>query len=116
MRVGATVVVLVSGAITTVAACVLEHRIAEAISPFGGRAPRMLLDLTAMTFVDRAGLDVLLDLQGRIERMGGEFELIEPSATVVRLLYDADRDPGPTARCGRSVGWVSRLNGPLTAI
>lgn len=91
---GATVVMQVSGAVTAVAVRVLEHRIAEVIGSIGGHAPRVLLDLADVSSVDQAGVDMLLDLQGRIIGWGGEFTLRDPPARVVRLLHEAVSDPG----------------------
>ena len=45
-----------------------------------------------MTLVDSAGRELLLDLQRRIIDAGGEFELLNPSATVVTMLHEAGRD------------------------
>ena len=47
-----------------------------------------------MTFIDAAGLGVLLDMDRRIVDAGGEFELLNPSAAVVTMLHDADENPG----------------------
>ena len=54
---------MVNGAATAVAVRVLEHRLAEVAGPIEGRAPRVLLDLADITFIDRTGLDMLLDWQ-----------------------------------------------------
>ena len=45
-----------------------------------------------MTLVDSAGLELLLDLQRRILDAGGEFDLLNPSATVITMLHEVGRD------------------------
>ena len=96
-----TLVKLASGAITVPAARSLEKLLAQLM---GSGSSRVLLDFSDVTFVDRAGLDVLLDVRSRIVQAGGELELITPSAMVVLLLHEAaqyceraNSTPTPTA-------------------
>lgn len=51
--------------------------------------PRLTLDLSGVSFLDDAGLEVLLDLQDRLAAESGELELQSPTADVVRLLHEA---------------------------
>jgi anti-anti-sigma factor len=88
-----TFLTLVSGSMTAPAAQVFEHHLDEVLGS-EGNMDRLLLDLSGMTLIDRAGLDVLLDVQRRIVERGGELELVNPSASVVAMLHEADLDPG----------------------
>jgi anti-anti-sigma regulatory factor len=82
------VLVSITGAVTVPALRVLEHRLAPAIRRAKGRVPKVLLDMNAVTSVDRDALDVLFDLQRRIIELGCRFALVDPSASVVCLLHD----------------------------
>jgi len=84
----ATFLTRISGAVTTPSARLVEHRFARFVATVGSSA-RVLLDLDGVTLVDSAGLEVLLDMHRRIIDSGGEFELLDPSATVVTMLHDA---------------------------
>ncbi len=50
--------------------------------------PRLVLDLSGLSYLDEAGLQVLLDLQDRLMAASGALELQSPSAAVVRLLHE----------------------------
>ncbi|MGS0684494.1 STAS domain-containing protein [Nakamurella sp. GG22] len=79
---------LLSGALTAPAAQLLEHRLADTL---GSEADpvRVILDLNGATAIDRTGLDVILDIQSRIIKAGGEFELLDPSPRVITMLHEA---------------------------
>ena len=77
----------ISGAVTTSTIRTIKRNLATATAT-SDSFPRVLLDLNAMTFIDRAGLKELLDLQRLIIDTGGEFELLNPSAAVVTMVYD----------------------------
>ncbi len=65
--------------------------------------PRMTLDLSGVTFLDDAGLQVLLDLQDRLVAQSGELELQSPTAAVVGMLHEAHlqgSSPPPDRRTG----------------
>ncbi|WP_420122940.1 STAS domain-containing protein [Nakamurella sp.] len=49
----------------------------------------MAIDLSGVTFIDGAGLQVLLDLQDRLAGLSGELELLSPTPAVVGLLHEA---------------------------
>jgi anti-anti-sigma factor len=85
--------VVVRGGIDGVTAPVLTRRIGGAM-PGQGRpvSPRLLLDLSGVTFLDHAGLDALLELQDGWGNAAGTVELLAPSPSVVRLLHEAERD------------------------
>lgn len=51
--------------------------------------PRLTLDLSEVSFVDEAGLQMLLDLQDRLVAESGELVLQSPTAAVIRLLHEA---------------------------
>jgi len=63
---------------------------------------RLLLDLSGTTFLDRAGLDVLLHSHSVLAGESCTLELIEQSPAVVRLLHEAHLD-------GES--WMSKATG-----
>jgi len=63
---------------------------------------RLLLDLSGTTFLDRAGLDVLLHSHTLLAEESCTLELIEQSPAVVRLLHEAHLD-------GES--WMSKATG-----
>ena len=74
---------------------------------FGVTAPfdtftRLLLDLSAVSFLDRSGLDALLQLQDRWGAGPGSVELLTPSPSVVRLLHEADLDGESEMQTGQA--------------
>ena len=85
--------VVVRGGIDGVSAPILTKRISGAMSGQGRPdAPRLLLDLSGVTFLDHAGLDALLQLQDSWGNAAGTVELLAPSPSVVRLLHEAELD------------------------
>lgn len=46
----------------------------------------VVIDLHAVTFIDAAGLDILVDAQSLAHDQGGEVALVKPSNLVRRLL------------------------------
>jgi anti-anti-sigma factor len=67
--------------------------------------PRLVLDLSGVSYVDEAGLQVLLDLQERLVAESGDLVLQSPTAAVIRLLHEAHTDG--TARRPPAAGPVA---------
>jgi anti-sigma B factor antagonist len=88
-RSGARTVVRIAGRLDAVAAPTVARELVEATrSPRRG-PPQLAVDLSGVTYVDGAGLQVLLDAQDRLTLESGELELLAPTAAVVRLLHEA---------------------------
>jgi stage II sporulation protein AA (anti-sigma F factor antagonist) len=85
------VLVKVRGAIVRSTAPDLRRRLLGLAAPFD-TFTRVLLDLSAVSFLDHSGLDALLQLQDRWSAADGSLELLSPSTSVVRLLHEADLD------------------------
>ena len=89
---GGAVLVEIRGAIDLFTASELERQLLEATLNAQSMPPRLLLDLSGVSFLDHAGLDTLLHLQDRWGATAGVLELLAPSSSVVRLLHEADLD------------------------
>src|SRR5688572_32555865 len=80
-------VVTLRGRLDARTAALLEDRLRGVLVP---RPPRLVvLDLAAVTTLDQAGLDVLLELHTRVAAAGGRVELLDPSPPLVPLLHNA---------------------------
>jgi anti-anti-sigma factor len=82
------VVLLVSGDLVAETAATLQRRLSETLAR-GSRGRRVAVDLSGVTTITAAGLDVLLDAQERLDAEGGRLELLAPSSPVILLLHDA---------------------------
>ncbi len=100
-RAGARTVVRVAGKLDGRVAPRLARELAAAARSSRRGPARLALDLSGVTYVDGACLQVLLDLQDRLATEFGELELLSPTAAVVRLLHEAHLQ-GPV-RSGRPV-------------
>jgi anti-anti-sigma factor len=80
-------VLQVRGELVAQTADAFRRRLAEALPSGTGR--RVALDLSDVTAITPAGLDVLLDAQHRLAAAGGRLELLAPSPPVILLLHDA---------------------------
>lgn len=89
---GDVVVVEVHGAVDTGTAAAWERQLGSAALSGPAEAPRLLLDLSGVTYLDHDGLDAVLRLQERWSTAAGTVELVAPSPAVVRLLHEADLD------------------------
>ena len=89
---GGVILVEVGGAIDFSTAPDLDRQSFETTRVGQSKPARMLLDLSGVTFLDHAGLDALLHLQDLWGVAAGALELVGPSASVVRLLHEADLD------------------------
>ena len=82
---GDDVLIDVSGEIDLATAPVLEHAIAEAISP-NGHGVDVVVDLHDVEFMGSTGLSVLLTAQAELHGAGLELSLVNPSPAVTRTL------------------------------
>jgi len=83
------IAVRATGMIDSTAAPHVQRRLTEAIRQCRVRPARVRLDLSGVVFLDRAGLDILLQVQDRLIVAGGILELAGPSPSVVRLVHEA---------------------------
>lgn len=88
-RSGARTVVHVAGRLDARAAATLARELAAATPPPRRGPPQLAIDLSGVTYVDGAGLQVLLDLQDHLAAQSGELELLAPTPAVVGLLHEA---------------------------
>ena len=86
---GARPVVRIAGRRDAGAAPILAHALAAATPAPRRGPPRLAIDLSGVTYIDGAGLQVLLDLQDRLAGLSGELELLAPTPAVVGLLHEA---------------------------
>lgn len=86
---GARTVVRIAGRLDARAAPLLARELAAATRSSRLRPPQLAIDLSGVTFIDGAALQVLLDAQDRLTAEAGELELLAPTAAVVRLLHEA---------------------------
>ena len=56
------------------------------------RTPQLVIDVSAVTFIDSAGLDTLRWASGRALHRGGGLELAGPCAALTRILALTSRD------------------------
>jgi anti-sigma B factor antagonist len=91
VRAGLTVV-KVRGCIDNVTAPDLQESLVAAARTNESFRPRILLDLSGVTFLDQVGLDALLHLPDGWNDAVGTIELLAPSPSVVRLLHEANLD------------------------
>jgi anti-anti-sigma factor len=81
--------VQVHGALDARSGLELEGRLRASIGERGG-PPTVLLNLSGVGYLDRAGLNCLLRLQRDIAAADGGIELLAPSPAVIRLVHEAD--------------------------
>lgn len=93
----------VRGAVDHLTGAELERRLGTL--PLTGLAdpPRLLLDLSGVSYLDLAGLDAVLHLQERWSNASGTVELVAPSPSVVRLLHETDLD---------GMSWMTTIDRP----
>ena len=88
-RSGGRTVVRVAGRLDARAAATLARELAAATPPPRRGPPQLAIHLSGVTFIDGAGLQVLLDLQDQLAARSGELELLSPTPAVVGLLHEA---------------------------
>lgn len=86
---GGRTVVHVAGRLDARAAPTLARELAAATPPPRRGPPQLAIDLSGVTYIDGAGLQVLLDLQDDLAARSGELELLAPTPAVVGLLHEA---------------------------
>jgi anti-sigma B factor antagonist len=84
-REGATAVLRLDGEADVATASRLEVRLSDLVGDAG--LTRVVVDAAELSFLDLAGLDVLLDAAGRLRERGGALVLRTPSRRVQRLLH-----------------------------
>ncbi|MFB4295225.1 STAS domain-containing protein [Actinomadura sp. NTSP31] len=77
-------VVSVAGELDLATAGTLDEHLSEAIGADG--PPRVVVDVTGMTFCDSSGLNVLIRASKRIAAMRGRFVLVRPTERVRNVL------------------------------
>jgi len=82
----------VRGPVDTITGAELQRRLGHGTMTGQQGPPRLLLDLSGVTYLDRGGLDAVLQLQERWSSAAGSVELVAPLPSVVRLLHEADLD------------------------
>jgi len=95
------VLIKVRGAVDGRTAPELRRQLSGGTAPFD-TFTRLLLDLSAVSFLDHSGLDALLQLQDRWGPGAGSVELLAPSPAVVRLLHEADLDGESEMQTGQA--------------
>ena len=95
------VLIKVGGAVDGRTAPELRRQLLGVTAPFD-TFTRLLLDLSAVSFLDHSGLDALLQLQDRWGAGAGSVELLAPSPAVVRLLHEADLDGQSEMQTGQA--------------
>ena len=88
LRSGA-LLVRVSGALDGRSGLELESRLRACMGERAG-PPHVLLNLSEVGYLDRAGLSCLLRLQRDIAAADGGIELLAPSPAVIRMVHEAD--------------------------
>jgi anti-anti-sigma factor len=89
---GVTVVAL-DGILDTRSAAYLREQLTAAVHGSLTRPARILVDLGAVIYLDRDGLDCLLHIEAELAATADHLGLYEPHrASVVRLLHYADLD------------------------
>lgn len=87
---GPTALLRVGGELDAATAPVLDEALRRATAE--GARERVVLDFADLTFVDSAGLSVLVAAHKRLQREGTEFVVAAPSAAVRRLFGIAGLD------------------------
>ena len=87
---GPTALLRVEGELDAATAPVLEEALRRAANE--GANERLVLDFSNLTFVDSAGLSVLVAAHKRLQRDGAELVVAAPSAAVRRLFDIAGLD------------------------
>jgi anti-sigma B factor antagonist len=87
-RSGGDVLVRIVGRLDRQAAPRVARELATLGRPPRRTPLRLTLDLSGVSYLDEAGLTVLLNLQDRLLAQSGDLELQAPTAAVVRLLHE----------------------------
>lgn len=75
----------IEGEVDTVNSAEVSARLVGAI---GNVAPGLVVDLTETTYVDSAALQLLLDLNERLNVRGQKLRLVVPAEAVIRRLFE----------------------------
>jgi len=80
---GAVSVVEVAGEVDVYTAPTLRQHLREAS---GGSAPRIVVDMTEVKFLDSTGLGVLVGAMGRVKEADGTLRLVVASDHILKVL------------------------------
>ena len=100
------VIVCIHGSVDAKTAPELRHRLADLIDGQGNR--QLVLELSATTHVDPAGLSVFVDAHKRMQRIAGELVFSSPPPKVL----DAFRSSGLDKIFTVTPAWAHPANGP----
>jgi len=78
----------VAGSIDQRTAPLLERYLINATHTCQVVPPHVTLDLTQVVHLDQTGMDTILDTQLVLQNASGEMDLLDPPASVVRLLHE----------------------------
>ena len=84
--------VLLRGTVDADTAPYLEECLASPIGRPASGSVQILLNLAGVTFLDRTGLEALLRVQESAAAADGAMRLLALSASIVRLLHEAELD------------------------
>lgn len=102
------VIVSIQGPVDAQTAPQLRHRLVDLIDGQGNR--HVVLELSATTRVDPAGLSVFVDAHKRMHRIAGELVFSSPPASVARAFRAAGLDKIFTV----TPAWAHPANGAST--
>ena len=86
------------GVIDRGTAPILAQRLIEEARKCSIQPARLLLDLEQVIYLDRTGLDVLLQAHARLTNAFVTMQLTEPTPHVIRLLHEANLDGASSIR------------------
>lgn len=82
---GVSVVIAPEGELDLHAARALGPQLAEAA---GGDFPELVVDLSAVTFLDSTGLGAILQAHQRLQRQGRTVKIVAPQGSAAAVLID----------------------------
>jgi anti-anti-sigma factor len=91
-------VVMVQGVVDSAAARELEVQLHQAVECCVARPVRVVMDLSAVDYLDRDGLDCLLRVQRKVIALSGSFELADDRRAAVVRIQDDGEPPGAVYR------------------
>ncbi len=81
---GETLVIFVGGEIDHHSAATVRKSIDETLA--AERPPKVLLELSAVDFMDSSGLGLIMGRYALVKQYGGSFAVLDPSAAVVKIM------------------------------
>ncbi|MFJ9246587.1 STAS domain-containing protein [Streptomyces sp. NPDC101776] len=81
---------IVDGTLVVAAAGEIDHQtggsLREALDPPEGAAPRVVIDLSAVTFMDSSGINILIAVHSSLAESGGWLRLAGAAPSVLRII------------------------------